>query len=275
VKPSQVRTNQVGILIGIEFASVGLNGQQLRGIHLQPFAQTGAVPIILLRIPAVGRNIPFLFLFCWDFETAKQEQTPLPVTRERRGLKFSQLGPQRVHQSFFAGYLLEVMDTNSVGRPICYGEFSWWVGLRNKRWEGLTRPICFQAIMCGSQLMMVVFWVLKVCNQQSIFMRSQGRPLSEHMLTWLGCWVSGILNSECRLLKGDTRMDRALFKVSITYQYSAAKELKEYFAGCVLLMAILSCQYFKLHFPQIMGRTREQRQFRILSPQQEDRNQDS
>jgi len=43
---------------------------------------------------------------------------------------------------------------------------------------------------------------------------------------------SGVLDSECRLLRSDiARMDRAIFRIIIPYQYSAAKELKEYLAG--------------------------------------------
>jgi hypothetical protein len=57
------------------------------------------------------------------------------------------------------------------------------------------------------------------------------------MLHFSGCLFlplsgEGVLDSECRLLSKDvTRMDRAVFKVSISYQYSAAKELKEYISG--------------------------------------------
>jgi hypothetical protein len=43
--------------------------------------------------------------------------------------------------------------------------------------------------------------------------------------------AEGVLDSECRLLRSDIpRMDRAIFRIIIPYQYSAAKELKEYIA---------------------------------------------
>ena len=39
----------------------------------------------------------------------------------------------------------------------------------------------------------------------------------------------GILDSECRMLKSNiSRMDRAIFRVCISFQYSAAKELSDF-----------------------------------------------
>jgi hypothetical protein len=42
----------------------------------------------------------------------------------------------------------------------------------------------------------------------------------------------GVLDSECRLVNLNIRrMDRAVFRVCVNYQYSAAKELDDYLTG--------------------------------------------
>ncbi len=51
---------------------------------------------------------------------------------------------------------------------------------------------------------------------------------------------AGVLDSEVRVVRGDTpRMDRAVFRLCVAFQYSAAKELKEFVAGAHLHVTLL------------------------------------
>ena len=60
--------------------------------------------------------------------------------------------------------------------------------------------------------------------------RSVALGLSSAPFSYL---CAGVLDSECRMLRQtNSRMDRAVFRISVSYQYSAAKELCEYMAGC-------------------------------------------